>query len=135
MPTETDLPLRRDKTMIWDGVAQKRNTATGEYEDLDLTGSTIRLVARAEVGDEDPTPILSLVSGTPTAAGRIDADPDQVGNPGRYTVRVEAAATSDPADFPDDRTAYFPYEIELTEPTGEQTVLAQGYFRYAPDVR
>jgi hypothetical protein len=133
MPTAIDLPLRRDKTTIWDGVAQKR--VLGVWTDVDLTGATLRLVARAAVGDEDPTPVLSLSSDAPTSSGSISIDPDQVTNKGRYTVRVEAAATSDPTDWPDDAVRYYPFEIELEETTGELTTLAEGVVKYAPDVR
>lgn len=132
MPATIDLPLRRDKTMIWDGVAQKR--VNGVWAEIDLTGSTIRLVARAAVGDEDPSPVLSLDSSSPSPSGTVTLDPDQVANKGRYTVRVEAAATADPTDWPDDEVRYYPYELELTEATGEVTTLAEGVVKYAPDV-
>ena len=133
MASVIDLPLRRDKTMIWDGVAQKR--VGGVWTNISLTGATTRLTARRAKGDEDPTPILSIVSGAPTSAGSITHDADQVTNRGKYVLRIEAAATADPDDFPDDETRYFPYEIEVTESTGEVTLIAEGTIKYAPDVR
>lgn len=133
MPTDIDLPLRRDKTAIWDAVAQKR--VLGVWEDVDLTGATIRLVARTAVGDDDQTPVLDLSSAAPTASGSITIDPDQVANKGRYSVRVEAAATADTTDWPDDEPRYYPFEIEMEESTGELTALAAGVVKYLPDVR
>lgn len=132
MGSTIDLPLRRDKTMIWDGVAQKR--VNGVWSNIDLTGATLRFVARVAVGDEDPTPILSLDSTAPTPEGSISIDGDQVTNRGAYVLRVEAAATSDTTDFPIDEPRYFPFEIECEESTGEITSLASGYLKYSPDV-
>lgn len=134
MPTEIDLPLVRDKTFTWDGVAQKYNATTGAWETLDLTGTTIRLIARKAVGDDDPTPVIDLSSASPTAAGSI-TPLNQGTDEGGYVLRIEAAATADADDFPDDRPEYFPFEIELTEVSGERTVLASGFFKYRPDVR
>lgn len=131
MASTIDLPLRRNKTMIWDGVAQKR--VSGVWSNIDLTGATIRLIVRREIGDT--TPLFTITSGSPTTDGSITIDPDQVLNRGEYVMRVEAAATDDEAEFPDDEVAYYPYEIEVTEGTGEVTTLASGDFKYAPDVR
>lgn len=131
MATPVDLPLRRNKTMIWDGVARKR--LSGVTSLLDLTGARIRLIVRKQIGADDAMFILD--SDTPSADGRIDIAADQTADRGEYTVRIEAAATDTESEFPDDESAYYPYEIEVTEASGEITPLAFGSFKYSPDVR
>lgn len=131
MATYFDLPLRRDKTTIWDGVAKKR--VDGVLTLLDLTGATIRLICRKKVGDD--TPLFTLVSGAPTTDGRIDIAANQATDRGEYVVRIEAAATATESEFPDDRAEYYPFEIEATEASGEIVPLGYGNFIYSPDVR
>ena len=59
MASTFDLPLRRDKTMIWDAVARKRTA--GVVTLLDLSTATLRLV----VEDMDGNSMFTLTSGTP----------------------------------------------------------------------
>ena len=132
MATTIDLPLRRNKTHVWDGVAKKR--VNNVWDEIDLTGATTRFTIRRSKGEPDP-PLLQIVSGSPTADGRIDHDPDQTTNRGEYTLRIEHAATDDESEFPDDEQGYYPFEIEVTEASGERTLLADGYMKYSPDVR
>lgn len=131
MATVVELPLRRDKTMIWDGVAKRR--VQGVATLFDLTGCTIRLICRKKVGDVGD--MFTLVSGAPTADGRIDIAANQVTDKGEYSVRIEAAATGDASEFPTNEPGYYPYEIEVTEGSGEKWVLAYGNFKYEADVR
>jgi hypothetical protein len=131
MATIVDLPLYRDSTMIWDGVAQKR--VQGVWENISLTGATVRLIVRKVVGDA--APVFEIVSGASTSDGSITPNADQVVNKGKYVLRIEAAATSAESEFPDDQTANYPFEIEVTEGTGEKTKLARGFIKYSPDVR
>ncbi|MBA2740990.1 MAG: hypothetical protein H0U46_03160 [Actinobacteria bacterium] len=131
MAANIDIPLRRNKLYTWDGVAQRR--VGGVLQTIDLTDATIRLTVRKAIG-ADAT-MFELVSGAPIADGSIVIAPDQVADKGEYTLRVEAAATSDASEFPDDRMGYYPYEIELTNATGEPETLAYGDVKYAPDIR
>lgn len=130
MAASFDLPLRRDKTLIWDGVAQKR--LAGILTLLDLTGAVVHLVCKKRVGDSSV--MFALRSDVPTTDGRIDVDPDQALHRGEYTLRIEAAATGDASEFPEDSAAYYPFEIWVEEASGEITDLAYGSFQYSPDV-
>lgn len=130
MASTVDLPLRRDKTMIWDGVARKE--VNGVSTLLDLTGSTLRLICRNKIGE---TEMFTLNSATPNSDGRIDIAPDQNVDRGEYVVRVEKEATGDASEFPDDESGYYPFEIEITEASGPVDTLAYGSFKYSPDVR
>ena len=130
MPATIDLHLRRNKTLIYDGIAQRR--VEGVLEPIDLTGNTIRLIVRRDEG-EDPV-MFEIVSGSPTSDGSIVLDADQVANKGKYVLTIEAAATDDESEFPDDAPAYYPFEIELTE-LGKPFTLAYGTVKYSPDVR
>jgi hypothetical protein len=129
MATVTDLPLRRDKTMIWDGVARRR--VNGVATLLDLTGATLRLICRDAAGTE----MFVLTSGAPTSDGSITIAADQTADRGEYVVKVEAAATGSSSEFPADEYGYYPYEIEITEASGPVDTLAYGFFQYEPDVR
>lgn len=131
MAVSRDLPLRRDKTLIFDGVAKKRSPS-GALTLLDLTGATIFLSVRKLVGADEE--MFRLDSGTPSTDGRIDIAADQTADRGEYVVRIEDAATGDESEFPDDEAAYYPYELWVEEASGEVTPLAYGSFQYSPDV-